>query len=87
MFGQDLVSHSVEKDLGVCMDEQLKFRRQAAAAANKANQILGQIKRTFVHLDIYTLPLLYKALVRPHLEYGNEVWGPFNKAGTIWATV
>ena len=58
MFGQGLASHSVEKDLGAYIDEQLKFRRQAVAAANKANEILGLIKRTFVHLEIYTLPLL-----------------------------
>ena len=73
----------MEKDIGVYMDEQLKFRRQAAAAANKAYQILGLIKQTFVHLDSYTLPLLYKALVRPHLEYSNKVWGPFDKADQL----
>ena len=28
----------------------------------------------------FTLPLLYKTLVRPHIEYGNLVWGPFNRA-------
>ena len=83
MMGQEMTSHTVEKDLGVLMDKDLKFRRQAAAAANKANQILGVIKRVFVHLDKCTLPLLYKALVRPHLEYGNEIWGPFNKADQL----
>ena len=27
--------------------------------------------------------LLYKSLVRPHLEYGNIIWGPFNKADQV----
>ena len=54
MLGQELTSHAAEKDLGVLIDKELKFRRQAAAAANKANQILGVIKRAFAHLDLYT---------------------------------
>ena len=29
------------------------------------------------------LPLLFKTLVRPHLEYGNLIWGPFNRADEI----
>ena len=68
-----------EKDLGVIVDEDLKFREQAASAASKGNQILGLIKRSFANIDTKTLPLLYKTLVRPLLEYGNPIWGPFNK--------
>ena len=30
-----------------------------------------------------TLPLLFKTLVRPLLEYGNAVWGPHNKADQL----
>ncbi len=26
-----------------------------------------------------TVPLLYKSIVRPHLEYGNLIWGPHYK--------
>ena len=37
------------------------------------------IRRSFEHLDAETLPVLYKSLVRPHLEYCNTVWGPFNR--------
>ena len=65
------------------IDEDLKFRRQAAYAVSKANQILGAIRRAFVHMDAKTLPLLYKSLVRPHLEYANIIWGPFNKADQV----
>ena len=80
MQGTPLEQSSVEKDLGVLIDEQLKFRQHAAAAVAKANQILGLVKHSFAHLDAKTLPLLYKTLVRPHLEYGNALWGPFNAA-------
>ena len=80
MQGTPLEQPSVEKDLGVLVDEQLKFRQHAAGAATKANQILGLVRHSFAHLDAKTLPLLYKTLVRPRLEYGNALWGPFNAA-------
>ena len=59
-----------EKDLGVHLDHDLKFRKQASAAAAKGNQLLALIRRSFSCIDSTTLPLLYKTLVRPHLEYG-----------------
>ena len=37
------------------------------------------MKRTFVELDLRTLPLIYKSMVRPHLEYGNVIWRPHYK--------
>lgn len=78
--GIPLQQTSVERDLGVLVDEQLKFREQAAAAASRANRVLGLIKHAFCQLNCSTLPLLYKAIVRPILEYGNQTWGPFNMA-------
>ena len=68
-----------ERDLAVVMDEGLKFRRQATEAVSKANRVLGTIWRSFTNLDKTTLPILYKTLVRPLIEYGNAVWGPHNK--------
>ena len=62
------------------MDAELKFREKAASAVAKATQILAVIRRSFTLLDDVTLPLLFKTLVRPHLECGNLVWGPFNRA-------
>ena len=69
-----------EKDLGVVVDMDLKFRRQAACAASKATQVLAVIRRSFALLTEHTLVLLYKTIVRPHLEFGNVIWGPFNRA-------
>ena len=63
----------------MCIDALLKLRQQAAAAVAKATQILAVIRRSFVLINETTLPLLFKSLVRPHLEYGNLVWGPFNR--------
>ena len=79
LHGVELEQLSAEKDLGIIMDTELKFRKQAAAASAKGNQMLALLKRSFMCIDSSTLPLLYKALVRPHLEYGNLIWGPFNR--------
>ena len=80
MRGTELSDGLVEKDLGVHIDCELKFRQQASAAVAKGTQILAVIRRSFALINECTLPLLFKALVRPHLEYGNLVWGPFNRA-------
>ena len=42
----------------------------------KANTVLGIIRRTIQHIDAYIFITLYKSLVRPHLEYANQVWSP-----------
>ena len=60
----------------VLIDKDLKFHKQTAAVVKKANSVLGIIKRAFGKHDEKTLPLLFKTSVRPHLEYGNVVWGP-----------
>jgi len=72
----ELQRSSVEKDLGVFVDDQLKFKKHVSHAVNKASRILGMIRSTFACLDEDTVPRLYKALVRPHLEYGNLIWHP-----------
>ena len=46
---------------------------------SKAFQILAVVNKSFVNLDEFTLPLLYKTLIRPHLEYGNVIWDPHFK--------
>ena len=75
----ELAAVRKERDLGVLTDDTLKFHEQTAAAVSRANRILGLIKHTFVALDADTLPLLYKTMVRPHLEYSNSVWGPTSR--------
>ena len=79
MKNRILVTTSEEKDLGIIVDDSLKFHRHTAAAVRKANTVLGVIKKSFATLDTRTLPLLYKSMVRPHLEYGNVIWGPHYK--------
>ena len=68
-----------EKDLGVTIDHQLKFSDHIENAVKKANRVLGCLGRTFRHLNKDTFLLLYKAMVRPRLEYASCVWCPHLK--------
>jgi len=52
-------------------DNKLKFSDYIYHAVNKANQILGLIKRSFTYLDIRLLKRLYTLIVMPHLEYSS----------------
>ena len=62
-----LGSTSEEKDLGVWIDDKLKFTSHVGHVAARSNQIL--IKHTFVYKDTDVIKKLFTALVRPHLEY------------------
>ena len=66
-----------ELDLGVYFTVNLKFDKQVNEAVRKANMILGLIKRNFSYIDRDVFNKLYKSLVRPHLEYAQEVWQPY----------
>ncbi|CAH1269255.1 Hypp4131 [Branchiostoma lanceolatum] len=74
-----LESIEEEKDLGVTIDKNLTFSKHAQVQANKANKTLGLIKHTFSHVDSVSFSLLYKSLVRPHLEYATAIWYPKTK--------
>jgi len=67
------------KDLGVIFDSKLKFSAHINEKVNKAFSVLGIINRNFKYMEKNTFILLYKSMVRPHLEFANLVWSPYRK--------
>lgn len=68
-----------ERDLGILFKSNLKFDEHISSLVNKANRIIGLIKRKFNYIDKDSFLTLYKALVRSHLDYGNLIYFPVTK--------
>ena len=51
MAGCDINQISEEKDLGVMIDDQLKFHKHVAINVSKARRLLGLISKCFINLS------------------------------------
>ena len=76
-MGDHILSNSsCEKDLGVYIDDNLNFDIHINTAINKANKVLAVARKIFYHMASEIFCLIFKGLVRPHLEYAAPVWYP-----------
>ena len=71
-------SVDVERDLGVLMSKDLKYSKQCLLAKNKANLLLGTISRIVSYKSAEVISKVYRAYVRPHLEYCIQFWSSTN---------
>ena len=68
-----------EKDLGVIFDDKLSFSIHITEQVNKANRIMGAIRRSFTDLNSDNFRNLFTTMICPHLEYAAVVWSPHMK--------
>ena len=77
LYEQKIRVTESEKDLGVIINNDMKFKDQVASAAKKANKTLGMIKRKFKCVNKEAFEVFYDTLVRPQLEYAVHLWSSY----------
>ena len=62
------------KHLGIILDKQLSFTSHINSKLSIARRGLGTILRLRKYLPRTTLELIFKTIIRPHLEYGDIIF-------------
>ena len=78
--GKQLAESETERDLRVIFNSNLKWKNQVITATNKANQMLGRVKKSFARFDRKLFRSLYLTFIRPLLEFAVPVWSPIMKS-------
>ena len=74
--GENNKEVQLKKDLGIWLDNKLTFETRITKKANKANGMIGVIKKSFTKVTKQVFLNIYKCLIQPHLEFANLVWHP-----------
>ena len=65
------------KHLGILLKSDLSWSEHITRICNKIKKLIGLLYRRFHHCHPDMLLRLYKAFIRPHLEYAPQVWDPY----------
>ena len=74
-FSKSTVSQSTyQKHLGVILDASLSFDEHLISVQSKTNKTIGLLRKLQNTLPRQALITIYKAFVRPHLDYGDILY-------------
>jgi len=76
------VTHE-EKDLGVLFHNKTSFVSYISGKIIKANSVMGLVRKIFLYIDA-RLFKLFKSIIRPHVEYTNQLWYSHTKKHTSY---
>ena len=63
-----------QKHLGILFDSKLAFEEHCKTVLSKTNRTIGLLRKLQGLLPRAALITIYKAFVRPHLDYGNVLY-------------
>ena len=65
--------------LGVLLDNKLSWTPHIHLICNKANHLLGLLRRNLHHCPSYLKEHAYKQIVLPSIEYCSTIWDPYQQ--------
>ena len=66
-----------QKDLGVTVSMDLKWKAHISGIVKKTNSIVYLINKSFIEISTDMCIQIYKTYVRPLLEHAMVVWNPY----------
>ena len=68
-------SSQIHKHLGMILDSNLSYEHHIKSILNKVNKMIGLLRKFQLILPIHSLITIYKTFIKPHLGYGDVIYG------------
>ncbi len=77
--GKKLKVVEEHKDIGIYIDNKLKFGKQTQMASNRSRAVLQSIAKSFSTRNFKLIRQVYCQHVRPHNEFCTTAWAPYRQ--------
>ena len=67
-------STQIHKHLGMMLDSTLSYEHHIKYILNKVNKTIHFLRKFQLILPRYSLIIIYKTFIRPHLDYGDVIY-------------